>query len=143
MGRLAGAWSYAWGVTVALGHLFILSDPSNYFSLTPSYKKVISDSLLSLYFAEKILLARVPSVAREAGAGDSLKVLVYSSNRNTRADVLMALGPRPSMSLPIVEYTQVATEPAFISAADNGKFDLFILDGGSDPCRRNGACPPD
>ena len=67
-------------------------------------------------------------MATDAGTGDSLKVLVYSSNRNTRADVLMALGPRPSMSLPRVEYTEVATEPGFISAADSGKFDLFILD---------------
>ena len=72
-------------------------------------------------------------MAREVGAGDSLKVLVYSSNRNTRADVLMALGPRPSMSLPRVEYTEVATEPGFISAADKGKFDLFILDGEATP----------
>jgi hypothetical protein len=36
-----------------LGHGHTLSDPSNYFSLTPYYKNVILDSLLSLYFAEK------------------------------------------------------------------------------------------
>ena len=37
------------------------------------------------------------------------------------------------MDLPIVEYTEVATEPGFISAADKGKFDLFILDAEAAP----------
>jgi CheY-like chemotaxis protein len=72
-------------------------------------------------------------VATDSGTRDPLRVLIYSSNRNTRADVISALGPRPSMDLPIVEYTEVATEPGFISAADKGKFDLFILDGEATP----------
>jgi DNA-binding response OmpR family regulator len=37
------------------------------------------------------------------------------------------------MALPAVEYTEVATEPGFISAADKGKFDLFILVGEATP----------
>jgi DNA-binding response OmpR family regulator len=37
------------------------------------------------------------------------------------------------MDLPNIEYTEVATEPGFISAADKGKFDLFILDGEATP----------
>ncbi len=69
----------------------------------------------------------------EPDTREPLSVLVYSSNRNTRADVIAALGPRPSMTLPRVEYTEVATEPAFISTADTGKFDLFILDGEATP----------
>lgn len=72
-------------------------------------------------------------MATDSGTRDPLRVLIYSSNRNTRADVISALGPRPSMDLPIVEYTEVATEPGFISAADKGKFDLFILDGEATP----------
>jgi len=72
-------------------------------------------------------------VATDAGAREPLRVLLYSSNRTTRADVLSALGPRPSMELPRVEYTEVATEDGFISAADKGKFDLFILDGEATP----------
>jgi CheY-like chemotaxis protein len=72
-------------------------------------------------------------VATDSGTRDPLRVLIYSSNRNTRADVISALGPRPSMELPLVEYTEVATEPGFISAADKGKFDLFILDGEATP----------
>ncbi len=72
-------------------------------------------------------------MATEPDTREPLSVLVYSSNRNTRADVIAALGPRPSMILPRVEYTEVATEPAFISTADTGKFDLFILDGEATP----------
>lgn len=72
-------------------------------------------------------------MASDSGTRDPLRVLIYSSNRNTRADVISALGPRPSMDLPVVEYTEVATEPGFISAADKGKFDLFILDGEATP----------
>ncbi len=72
-------------------------------------------------------------MATEPDTREPLSVLVYSSNRNTRADVIAALGPRPSMTLPCVEYTEVATEPAFISTADTGKFDLFILDGEATP----------
>ncbi len=72
-------------------------------------------------------------MATEPDTREPLSVLVYSSNRNTRADVIAALGPRPSMTLPRVEYTEVATEPAFISTADTGKFDLFILDGEATP----------
>lgn len=37
------------------------------------------------------------------------------------------------MDLPTVKYTEVATEPGFIGAADTGKFDLFILDGEATP----------
>ncbi len=72
-------------------------------------------------------------MATEPDTREPLSVLVYSSNRNTRADVIASLGPRPSMTLPRVEYTEVATEPAFISTADTGKFDLFILDGEATP----------
>ena len=72
-------------------------------------------------------------MATDSGTRDPLRVLIYSSNRNTRADVISALGPRPSMDLPAIEYTEVATEPGFISAADKGKFDLFILDGEATP----------
>lgn len=72
-------------------------------------------------------------MASDSGTRDPLRVLIYSSNRITRADVISALGPRPSMDLPGVEYTEVATEPGFISAADKGKFDLFILDGEATP----------
>ncbi len=62
-----------------------------------------------------------------------LKVLVYSSNKNVRADVINALGARPSAELPSLAYTECATEPALITLVDRESFDLLILDGEAAP----------
>ncbi len=63
----------------------------------------------------------------------TLKVLVYSSNRNVRADVINALGKRPSADIPELAYTECATEPALITLVDRESFDLLILDGEAAP----------
>lgn len=63
----------------------------------------------------------------------TLKVLVYSSNRNVRADVINALGKRPSADIPELAYTECATEPALITLVDRESFDLIILDGEAAP----------
>lgn len=62
-----------------------------------------------------------------------LKVLVYSSNKTVRADVINALGARPSADLPVLSYTECATEPALITLVDREAFDLLILDGEAAP----------
>lgn len=62
-----------------------------------------------------------------------LNVLVYSSNRTVRADVINALGARPSADLPVLTYTECATEPALITLVDRESFDLLILDGEAAP----------
>lgn len=62
-----------------------------------------------------------------------LKVLVYSSNKTVRADVINALGARPSADLPVLSYTECATEPALITLVDREPFDLLILDGEAAP----------
>lgn len=62
-----------------------------------------------------------------------LSVLVYSSNKNTRADVINALGVRPDPALPPLVYTECATEPALITLVDTQSFDLLILDGEAAP----------
>ena len=62
-----------------------------------------------------------------------LKVLVYSSNKTVRADVINALGARPSADLPVLSYTECATEPALITLVDREVFDLLILDGEAAP----------
>ena len=62
-----------------------------------------------------------------------LKVLVYSSNKNVRADVINALGARPSVDLPPLAFTECATEPALITLVDRVSFDLLILDGEAAP----------
>ena len=69
-----------------------------------------------------------------------LKVLVYSDNVDTRQQIMLALGRRPSRELPEVEYVEVATEPMVIRTADSGGFDLLILDGEASPAGGMGVC---
>ncbi len=63
----------------------------------------------------------------------SLRVLVYSDDAGTRAEVLRALGPRPHPDLPRIEYVEVATEPMVIAHMDTGTIDLAVLDGEAVP----------
>ena len=62
-----------------------------------------------------------------------LRVLVYSDDRTTRDAVRFALGKRPAMDLPELEYVECATEPAVIKTMDAGGIDLAILDGEAVP----------
>ena len=70
----------------------------------------------------------------------ALKVMVYSSNADTRAQIMLALGRRPSRELPEVQYVEVATEPVVIRTADAGGLDLLILDGEAAPAGGMGVC---
>ncbi|MEZ5119576.1 MAG: hypothetical protein R2686_06700 [Candidatus Nanopelagicales bacterium] len=70
----------------------------------------------------------------------ALKVMVYSSNADTRAQIMLALGRRPSRELPEVQYVEVATEPVVIRTADAGGLDLLILDGEAAPAGGMGIC---
>lgn len=70
----------------------------------------------------------------------TLKVMVYSDNADTRAQIMLALGRRPSRELPDVEYVEVATEPMVIRTADAGGLDLMILDGEASPAGGMGVC---
>jgi DNA-binding response OmpR family regulator len=89
-------------------------------------------------------MARVGAVAPDdspAPASEpTLKVLVYSDDRSTRAQVLAALGRRPAVELPALEYTEVATEPIVIREADRHYYDLLILDGEATPAGGMGIC---
>jgi CheY-like chemotaxis protein len=64
---------------------------------------------------------------------ESLKVLVYSDDVDTREQVILALGRRPHPDLPELEYVEVATEPVVIQQMDSGKIALAILDGEAVP----------
>ena len=66
-------------------------------------------------------------------AAAPLKVLVYSDDADTRAEVILALGRRPHPDLPEAEYVEVATEPVVIQQMDSGDIDLAILDGEAVP----------
>ncbi len=67
------------------------------------------------------------------GDQTALKVLVYSDDSNTRAQVILALGRRPHPDLPPLEYVEVATEPVVIQNMDAGGVALAILDGEAVP----------
>ncbi len=64
---------------------------------------------------------------------ESLKVLVYSDDVDTREQVILALGRRPHPDLPELEYVEVATEPVVIQQMDAGGIALAILDGEAVP----------
>lgn len=63
----------------------------------------------------------------------AVQVVVYSSNRRVRAQILSSLGKRPSPQLPPFEYAEFATEPALFRHLDQGGVDLVILDGEAYP----------
>ena len=62
-----------------------------------------------------------------------LRILVYSSNAETRDQVMQALGTRLHPDLPELSYLEVATGPAVIRRMDEGGIDLAILDGEAAP----------
>ncbi|RYV50314.1 response regulator transcription factor [Pengzhenrongella frigida] len=57
------------------------------------------------------------------------RVLLYSDDSDTRAQVLLAVGPRLSRGAPDIEWVQTATHAAVLTHADAGGFDLLVLDG--------------
>lgn len=74
------------------------------------------------------------------GDPQQLTVLVYSDDRDTRQQVIRALGKRPAPELPSVRFVEVATEPLVMRTMDAGGIDLAILDGESVPAGGMGVC---
>jgi DNA-binding response OmpR family regulator len=68
-----------------------------------------------------------------SGADDTMTILVYSDDANTRAQVRMAIGRRPAADLPRVEYIECATGPAVFTHLDRGGIDLAVLDAEAQP----------
>jgi DNA-binding response OmpR family regulator len=69
-----------------------------------------------------------------------LRVLLYSSNADTRAAVRLAVGRRPAADLPVVEWSECATQAAAIALADAGGLDVLVLDGEAQPSGGIGLC---
>lgn len=69
-----------------------------------------------------------------------MKVLVYSDDANTRAEVRMAIGRRPAADLPQVEYVEIATQPAVVERLDEGGIDVVVVDGEAQPAGGLGVC---
>jgi CheY-like chemotaxis protein len=70
----------------------------------------------------------------------TLSLLLYSDDVDTRAAVRLAIGKRVAADLPPVEWTEVATPPAVVSAVDGGGFDVLVLDGEAVPAGGLGLC---
>jgi len=73
-------------------------------------------------------------------ASETLTVMVYSDDVNTRTSVRLALGRRPATDLPAVEYVEVATDWAVLEQLRSGGVDLAILDGEAVPAGGLGVC---
>ena len=69
----------------------------------------------------------------DASPDDTLRILVYSDDSDTRSQVILGLGRRPHPDLPEAEYIEVATEPVVLQQMDSGLIDLAILDGEAVP----------
>jgi CheY-like chemotaxis protein len=67
---------------------------------------------------------------------ETLRVLLYSDDRDVRASVIAALGTRIHPDLPRLEYVEVATVPRVFQVLDDRRheaIDLVILDGEATP----------
>ncbi|MFR9749585.1 hypothetical protein ACL02S_00965 [Nocardia sp. 004] len=74
----------------------------------------------------------MPFVA-DSARSTPLRVLVYSSDADTRHQVISGLGTHPHPELPAFEYLEVATAAVVIAQLDAGGIDLAILDGEAAP----------
>ena len=68
-----------------------------------------------------------------ADAASAIKVLVYSDDANTRAEIRLAIGRRPATDLPEIEYIECATQAALFDLLDKGGIDIMVLDGEARP----------
>jgi DNA-binding response OmpR family regulator len=69
-----------------------------------------------------------------------MKVVVYSHDADTRAQIKLAIGRRPAMDVPEAEIIEVATEPALFRLLDAGGADVMVLDGEAQPAGGMGVC---
>jgi len=74
------------------------------------------------------------------GAGQTVKVLLYSDDVDTRASVRLAVGRRAARDLPVVDWFECATHAAVVDRADRGGLDLLVLDGEATPSGGMGLC---
>jgi DNA-binding response OmpR family regulator len=82
----------------------------------------------------------------------AMKVVVYSHDADTRAEMRLAIGERPAPDAPEAEIIEVATSPALFRLLDGGGVDVMVLDGEAQPAGGMGVsrqakdeiyhCPP-
>ena len=81
-----------------------------------------------------------------------MKVVVYSHDADTRAEMKLAIGARPAPDVPEAEIVEVATAPALFRLLDAGGIDVMVLDAEAQPAGGMGVsrqakdeiynCPP-
>ncbi len=69
-----------------------------------------------------------------------MKVVVYSHDADTRAELKLAIGRRPAPDAPEAEIVEVATAPALFRLLDAGGADVMVLDGEAQPAGGMGVC---
>jgi DNA-binding response OmpR family regulator len=69
-----------------------------------------------------------------------MKVVVYSHDADTRAEIKLAIGRRPAPDVPEAEIVEVATEPALFRLLDARGADVMVLDGEAQPAGGMGVC---
>ena len=69
-----------------------------------------------------------------------MKVVVYSHDADTRAEMKLAIGARPAPDAPEAEIVEVATAPALFRLLDAGGVDVMVLDGEAQPSGGMGVC---
>jgi CheY-like chemotaxis protein len=69
-----------------------------------------------------------------------MKVVVYSHDADTRAEMKLAIGRRPAPDVPEAEIVEVATAPALFRLLDAGGADVMVLDGEAQPAGGMGVC---
>ena len=62
-----------------------------------------------------------------------MKVVVYSHDADTRAEMKLAIGTRPAPDAPEAQIVEVATAPALFRLLDAGDVDVMVLDGEAQP----------
>jgi DNA-binding response OmpR family regulator len=69
-----------------------------------------------------------------------MKVVVYSHDADTRAEMKLAIGRRPAPDAPEADIIEVATAPALFRMLDAGGIGVMVLDGEAQPAGGMGVC---
>ena len=75
------------------------------------------------------MTSELTGVAGAASSQRAPRVLVYSDDVDTRAQVRLAVGRRLSKGAADIEWVEAATHAVVVQAADAGGLDLLVLDG--------------
>lgn len=67
-------------------------------------------------------------------------ILIYSSDAETRAALVAAIGRRPATDVGRVDFLECATLPEVLLAVDSQAADLLVLDGEAQPVGGIGIC---